>query len=301
MKRKITAILLAAIMLVAVLSLASCGTKDPGTDAVESTAAPATDAATDAAETDAPDAAELDTADWDYITGEGTLKIGITLFQPMNYYEGEELTGFDTEFAEALCEKLGLTASFIVIDWDTKETELKSKAIDCIWNGLTVTEERKENMDFTDAYMNNFQSVVIKADKAAEITSVEDLAALSIVAESGSTGEAAVQACEALKDANYTGVASQQTALQEVAAGTADVAVIDSVMAGYSIGEDTSYSDLAMLDLKLAEETEQYAIAFRKDSGKTLAMANEAIAELRADGTLAALAEKYNVTSSIID
>ena len=92
--------------------------------------------------------------------------IGITLFDPMNYYdENEVLVGFDTEFAEALCAELGVTPEFIVIDWDSKELELQSRKIDCIWNGLTITEERRENMDFSTAYLLNEQVVVVKADK----------------------------------------------------------------------------------------------------------------------------------------
>ena len=89
-------------------------------------------------------------SDYEYIKSNGKMVIGITEYQPMNYYdENGNLTGFDTEFAQAVCEKLGIQAEFQIIDWDTKETELKSSNIDCIWNGLTVTEERRANMDFT--------------------------------------------------------------------------------------------------------------------------------------------------------
>ncbi len=110
---------------------------------------------------DKPEVAE---SDWEYIKNKGEMIIGITLFAPMNYEVNGELTGFETEFAEAVCAKLGVKAKFQVIDWNSKETELASKNIDCIWNGMTITEERAENMAVSIPYMENKQVVVVKAD-----------------------------------------------------------------------------------------------------------------------------------------
>lgn len=107
---------------------------------------------------------EVAESDWEYIKNKGEMIIGITLFAPMNYEENGELTGFETEFAEAVCAKLGVKAKFQVIDWNSKETELASKNIDCIWNGMTITEEREENMAISIPYMENKQVVVVKAD-----------------------------------------------------------------------------------------------------------------------------------------
>ncbi len=104
-------------------------------------------------------------SDWEYIKNKGTLVVGITLFAPMNYEDDNgELTGFETEFAKAVAKKLGLEVKFQVIDWNSKETELASKNIDCIWNGMTITEERTENMQISIPYMQNKQAVVVKAD-----------------------------------------------------------------------------------------------------------------------------------------
>lgn len=104
-------------------------------------------------------------SDWAYISGKGKLIIGITYFAPMNYKdEAGELTGFETEFAKAVCDILGVEAEFQVIDWNSKETELKSKNIDCIWNGMTITEERAENMSISIPYMMNKQVKVVKAN-----------------------------------------------------------------------------------------------------------------------------------------
>ncbi len=104
-------------------------------------------------------------SDWEYIQKKGELIVGITLFAPMNYNnENGELIGFETEFAKAVCEKLGVTVKFQIIDWNSKETELASKNIDCIWNGMTITPEREENMQISIPYMENKQAVVVKAD-----------------------------------------------------------------------------------------------------------------------------------------
>lgn len=107
---------------------------------------------------------EVAESDWEYIKNKGEMIIGITLFAPMNYEVNGELTGFETEFAEAVCAKLGVKAKFQVIDWNSKETELASKNIDCIWNGMTITDERAENMAISIPYMENKQVVVVKAD-----------------------------------------------------------------------------------------------------------------------------------------
>jgi len=129
--------------------------------------------------TPSPESDTSEEDDWAYIEEKGSLVIGITEYAPMNYYdENGTLIGFDTEFAQAVCEYLGIEAEFIVINWETKELELNSKNIDCIWNGLTVDEDRMENMDFSASYMKNKQCLVVKN--------------MSFVAEAGSAGEGAV-------------------------------------------------------------------------------------------------------------
>ena len=108
--------------------------------------------------------AETD-SDWAYVQNNGKLIIGITYFAPMNYKDDNgELVGFETEFAKAVCQVLGIDAEFQEISWAAKETELASKNIDCIWNGMTITEEREENMSISIPYMQNKQVKVIKAN-----------------------------------------------------------------------------------------------------------------------------------------
>lgn len=111
---------------------------------------------------DAFEKAESD-SDYDYIMEKKELVIGFTYFAPMNYKDDEgNFIGFETEFAEAVCEKLGLTPKFVEINWSAKETELAAKNIDCIWNGMTITDERLENMSITIPYMQNKQVMVVK-------------------------------------------------------------------------------------------------------------------------------------------
>jgi len=116
-------------------------------------------------ETDAFKEAETD-SDYKYVMDKGELVIGITYFAPMNYEnEDGELVGFETEFAKAVCAELGVNAKFQEISWAAKETELAAKNIDCIWNGMTITEERVENMSISIPYMQNKQVKIVKAEE----------------------------------------------------------------------------------------------------------------------------------------
>ena len=237
-------------------------------------------------------------SDWAGIEEKGNMVIGYTVYDPMNYFDSEgNFIGFDTEYAEAVCE-LGVKADFVEIDWSTKEVELSAGNIDTIWNGLTVTEERKENMSFTTSYMENKQVVVIKKDNADKYKSTADLVGASVAAEAGSTGEDAINDDENLSQATFVGVTKQTDALLEVKAGTSDAAVIDFTTADAMVGEGTDYSDLMIVpgsDLAI----EEYAVGCRK--GSDLAdKISEATAELIKDGTLEKIAEKYGLEAILI-
>jgi len=295
--KKLIAILLATLMFTMCFACAA----PAAAPAPAPTAEPAAAEPAATAEAAAPAATEAPAADDDfaYIANKGSLVIGITIFDPMNYYdENDKLIGFDTEFAEAVCAKLGISPEFVVINWDTKEVELAAKSIDCIWNGLTVTEERKENMAFSQSYIKNKQVVVIKAENAEKFATAESLATASLVAEAGSAGESAIADDAILSKATYVAVGKQTDALLEVKAGTADGAVMDYVMAKASVGEGTDYADLMIVEnLELAPE--EYAIGLRLNSS-AVAKINAAINELIADGTLAAIAEKYEQTDVLL-
>ena len=289
--KKLFALLLAVLM---IAGLVACGTTETPAADVD---APAADVDAPAADTPAAEApAEDAESDLAYVTDNGKMLVGITIYEPMNYYDDAgELTGFDTEFAQAVCEKLGLEAEFIEINWDTKEVELAAKSIDCIWNGMTITEERMANMSISAPYVKNAQVIVVKAD--SDVASTADLVGKTVVAEMGSAGEAQVIGEDAeanLAQAEYVGVAKQTDCLMEIKAGTATAAVLDWTLAKSMVGEGTDFSDLKILEgVELA--TEEYGIAFRKGSDLTAAV-NAAIEELVADGTLPALAEKYGLS-----
>jgi len=172
-----------------------------------------------------------------FIKSKGELKIGITIFAPMNYYdEAGTLVGFDTEFAEAVCSKLGVNPKFIEINWDTKEAELAAQNIDCIWNGLTVTEERRQNIEFTVPYLFNKQVIVIRIADADKFKTVDDLANAKLTAEMSSAGEDAIMEHPVLSGAPYTAMQKQTDTLLEVKTGKADAAVLDYTAARSLVG-----------------------------------------------------------------
>ncbi|MCL2110880.1 MAG: transporter substrate-binding domain-containing protein [Clostridiales bacterium] len=239
-------------------------------------------------------------SDKDYIMGKGSITIGMTIFEPMNYWdEGTgNLIGFDTEFAEELCSRLGIDPIFEEINWDTKEIELAAKSIDAIWNGFTVTEERRENVLFSDPYVRNMQVVVIReADKDIK-TDITSLANSIIAAEKSSAGADAIMAHPIQGGAGLVEVGKQTDALMEVKAGTADAAVLDYTLARAMIGPGTSYDDLMMME-DSALQIEDYAIGFRLGSD-FVAEVNRVMAEMIADGTLGAIAQKYDLYDSLI-
>lgn len=277
MKRLVSMFLAGAMA----LSLAACG----GSASSSSSASGSSSTVASASEVAAED------SDLAYLQSNGKMVIGYTVYEPMNYTDADgNFTGFDTELAQAVCEKLGLEAEFVEINWDTKETELAAKSIDCIWNGLTLTADREENMACTDPYVKNAQVVVVK--EGTEYTSTADLIGKTVVAEAGSAGETTIQEDENLSQADYVSKSVQTDCLMEVAAGTADAAILDLTLASAMTGEGTDYADLKLVDELNVEE---YGVAFRKGSDAAEAV-NEAFAELVADGTMQALADKYSLT-----
>lgn len=275
--KKIIALVLAILMMSALF--VGCGT-DAGTSAD-------TDATPDSAMTD-----------YEYVKENGKLKIGYTVYDPMNYTdENGEFVGFDTEYAQLVCEKLGVEPEFIEINWETKEVNLNAKDIDCIWNGFTITEEREEQLDFTTPYILNKQVVVIRKADADKYKDTATLKEATLTAEKASAGESAIQADENLKTAAYVESDVQTSALMAVKALTADACVVDFTVALAMVGNG-DYADLMVIDgLDLA--VEEYGIGFRTDSD-LVAKVNDITAELISDGTLEALATKYDLKDNLI-
>ncbi len=232
-------------------------------------------------------------SDSEYIKEKGKIVIGYTVYEPMNYTdESGVFTGFDTELATIVSEKLGVEPEFVLINWDTKEAELAGKSIDCIWNGMTLDAEREANMACTVPYVKNAQVVVVKAD--AEYTDTSSLIGQTVVAEIGSAGESQItgEGADAnLAQAEFVGKSVQTDCLLEVKAGTATAAVLDMTLANAMMGEGTDFSDLKIVDY-LAEEN--YGVAFRQGSDMRDEV-NALFEELVADGTMQTLADKYNL------
>ena len=230
-------------------------------------------------------------SDLENIKSKGKLVVGITDYAPMDYKdENGEWTGFDAEFARLFAAELGVDCEFFVIaDWGKKFMELDTKQIDAVWNGMTITEEATLNASVSDPYVVNAQVLVMKADVVGDYDYIESLASLTVAAENGSAGQSAAEAAGV---ENIVLVQDQAAALMEVAAGTSEACVIDITMANAMTGEGTSYADLAP---GIALTSEEYGVAFRKESDLT-AKFNDFMAKIAADGTLQALADKYQLT-----
>ena len=231
--------------------------------------------------------------DSEYVKAKGVLVVGITDFKPMDYKnEKGEWIGFDADLARAFAESLGVKIEFQEIEWNNKILELDGKNIDCVWNGMTLTPEVKSSMSTSNPYCNNAQIVVVPSAKAAKYDSLEAIKDLTFAVEHGSAGNEQAKA-NGLK---YIEVQDQATALMETASGTADGAIIDSLMAAAMVGKGTGYENLAYT---VALNSEEYGVGFRKGSDLTF-MLNAFFEAGYNDGSIAKLAETYKIQAALI-
>ena len=275
--KKFLALLLAFVM---VFALAACGTPAATESEAPASEAPASE----------EPAAESDMA---YVQEKGSLIVGITEFEPMDYQnEAGEWIGFDADLARAFADSLGVEAVFQVIEWDNKVMELDGKTIDVVWNGMTLTDEVLSAMECSNAYCNNAQVVILPADSAEDYPDAASMSELNFAVESGSAGEA--MAIE--NGFSYTPVVDQATAVLEVSSGTCQAAIIDSLMAAAMVGEGTSYADLTYT---ISLNSEEYGVGSRKGSDLAAAL-NEFFVDYYAAGTMQELAETYGVSAALI-
>lgn len=287
MKKFITMML----TLLMVGSLAACGNSGNAGDSDNNTAD--SNAESQESQDDSADAS-AEESDMEYVKEKGTLVVGITDFEPMDYKdENGEWIGFDADMAKAFAESLGVEVEFVEIDWDNKILELDGKTIDCVWNGMTLTSEVTSSMECSKAYCNNAQIVIVPADVADQYQDKDSLKDLSFAVEAGSAGEEQVSEL----GLNYTAVKAQSDALMEVASGTSDAAVIDSLMAAAMVGEGTGYADLTYT---VGLNSEEYGVGFRKGSDLAAAL-NDFLAESYADGSMMEIAETYGVDAAIVE
>ena len=284
MKKMISAVMAGAMA----VSMTACG------GAASSAPAASSASTASSAVSSAAASSEAVGSDMEYVKNKGKLVVGITDFEPMDYKsDSGEWIGFDADLAKAFAQSLGVEAEFVEIDWDNKLLELNGKSIDCVWNGMTLTDEVTSSMECSNAYCNNAQVVVLPVDMAEKYQTVESLSDLSFAVESGSAGEATAKEL----GLNFTPVSNQASALMEVAAGTSSAAIIDSLMAGAMVGEGTSYDKLTYT-LPLSDE--KYGVGFRKGSDLAAAL-NDFFAASKEDGSMQTLAETYGVQAALVN
>ena len=235
--------------------------------------------------------------DWEKIEKNGKFVCGITIYEPMNYYDtdGTTLIGFDTELAQLVAQKLGVSVEFQIIDWGNKYTELAAGTIDCIWNGFTSNSkdadgvERKDKVDFTHAYLDNKQCVVVKTERLGEFASAAALSGKKAGVETGSAGESYAQSAGATIEASKT---SQMGVFTDLNTGAVDFIVVDMLLADAIVGQGdfAGLSKVSAIDI----EPEVYSIGCRKDSDFDEKI-NAALIELLNEGKIEELAAKYGV------
>ena len=284
--KKLIAVLLAGVMCA---SLAACGSKaeEPAAAPAE-TEAPAEDAEAEAPAEDAEEPAEAEApAEIGEVTTvtEGILTMGTNAaFPPYEFYDGEDIVGIDAEIAELLAEKLGLTLEIVDMDFATIVTSVQTGGVDIGLAGMTVTEERLENVNFTDSYATGVQVIIVKED--SDIASVDDLEGKLIGVQEGTTGH---QYCaEDYGEENVLAYTNGATAVQNLVQGAVDCVVIDEQPA---LSFVEANEGLKILDTEYV--IEDYAAAVSRENTALLDALNTALAELKADGSIQAILDKY--------
>ena len=210
-------------------------------------------------------------------------------FPPMGFRnEKNELVGFDISMAQEATRRMGIEAEFKPIDWSAKEAELNGKRVDMLWNGLTITEERKKNIAFTSPYMENHQIIVVP--KSSTIKTKAELADKVVGIQDGSSAIDAVQRdpiAASLKELKKFG--DNVTALMDLSTGRLDAVVLDEVVGRYYTAKRPD--DYAVLEDNFG--TEEYGVGLRKDDSALLAGLQKALDEMKADGSAARISTEW--------
>lgn len=275
---------LLALTLVGLMSLATfAGCSSESTTTTEATT-------TETTTTEATDTTTEDTS-LQYVLDKGEFILGLDdTFPPMGFRdEDNEIVGFDIDLAEAVCAELGVTLVKQPVDWNSKEMELDTYNIDCIWNGMSITEERQEAMNMSDPYLANEMVFIVRNGEGIE--SAADLAGKSLAVQSGSSAQDALDDATDIKDSlgEIVEYESNLTALLDLETKGVDVVLMDSVVGYYQVA--TSGKDFVILDDALAPE--YYGIGFRKADIALGDAVADALLSLKEDGTVAAIAEKW--------
>lgn len=301
MKKRFVSVMLGAVMTAALLS--GCGSKKAETEAPATeaaTEAPATEAATEAAATEAATEAGVETEAEEKTTTaeEGKFVVGFDAeYPPYGYMDDNgEYTGFDLELAQAVCDLEGWELVKTPIDWDSKDMELNSGSIDCIWNGFTMN-GREDDYTWSKPYVDNSQVIVVPEN--SEVTDLSGLAgkivgvqaasaALELLSDGGDQADLAATFGSLQQFPDYN------NAFVELQAGSIDAVAMDIGVAQYQLKQKEGYK---ILDEKL--NSEKYAIGFKLGNEELRDTVDADLDQLVADGTFAKLAEKYELTDMV--
>lgn len=225
------------------------------------------------------------------VQDKGTFVLGLDdAFPPMGFRaEDGSIVGFDIDVAKEVASRLGVELVTQPIDWNSKEQELATGNIDCIWNGFTRTPEREGMMSFSEAYLRNAQVVVVQDE--SPYRTLADLSGATIGVQAGSSAQEAIEDTPGFLDSLDEVIEFKEnlTALMDLEIGGVDGVVMDLVVANYSI--QTSGNDFRVLDETLTEE--EYAIGFRKNDIALRDAVNAELEAMAADGTLAGISEAW--------
>ncbi len=230
--------------------------------------------------------------DSSYVQEKKTLVVGVTDFLPLDYKENDKWVGFDAELAEKFAENLGVKAEIKEISWEEKTELLNQGEIDCIWNGMTLTEELAKQISCSKPYLFNAQVIVLPKENNEQYSSIEDCQHLLFAVEAGSAGESLIKE----KKYRYASYDNQKKAMQAVSQKKADAAIVDLIMAGYCTKQEKEFENLAF---GIVLNDEQIGIGFRKESD-LVKKADEFIETVYKDGTIQKLAEKYGVSNALM-
>ena len=276
MKKKVVSVMLCAAMTAAVL--AGCGSSSAETVSEDTSAA--AEETEDAAAEETAETAEADAEE----SAGGTLVMGTNAeFPPYEYYEGQEVVGIDAEMAAAVAEKLGMELKIEDMAFDSLIPALSSGKVDIVAAGMTVTEDRLASVNFSDTYATGIQAIIVTED--SDIASADDLVGKTIGVQQGTTGDLYATDVEGATIERY---AKGMEAVQSLSQGKIDAVIIDNEPANVFVSE---VEGLKILDEAFA--TEDYAVAVAKDNEELLEQVNTALAELKEDGTLQAIVDKY--------
>lgn len=230
-------------------------------------------------------------SDVEYVKDKGTFVVGITDYAPMDFKDGDSWTGFDAELARKFADELGVTAEFVEIDWEKKTDLLTDGTIDCVWNGMTMTDELVQEIDCSEPYLSNSQVIVMPKDKMGQYETIEKCQHLLFAVEDGSSGQELLGV-----KYRYSVYDTQKDTLQSVADCKTDAAVIDIIMAGYYTADGNEFSQLGY---QIPLDDEKICIGLRKGSDITQ-MVNDFLKELVSSGEMTEIADKYGISGAVL-